>query len=130
MPAALPAATPVGLSSITTQSDGEMPSVAAAFGGGIADAKLGEEWFAGQIFEPESLLAAELAARATLPIHGRQIGRSMSARELGFPAGGGRGIPASASGFIELHLVQGLRPGSPTSRVGTVLATGRSTAAQ
>ena len=54
----------------------------------IADPELGEERFAGQIFKPERLLAAELAAQAALPVHRRQIGGRMRARELGFLVSG------------------------------------------
>ena len=48
----------------------------AGFRHGIADPKLGEKRFAGQIFKPEGLLAAELSAQAALPVHRRQIGRA------------------------------------------------------
>ena len=36
---------------------------------GIADPKLGEKRFIGQIFKPEGLLAAELTAQTALPVH-------------------------------------------------------------
>ena len=68
----------------------------AGFRNGIADPELGEERFAAQIFKPEGLLAAELAAQAALPVHRRKISGRMGARELGFL---GRGIRLSARGF-------------------------------
>src|SRR5438445_999490 len=36
---------------------------------GVADTKLGEKRFIGQIFKPEGLLAAELTAQTALPVH-------------------------------------------------------------
>src|SRR5438477_3984289 len=43
----------------------------AGFRNRITDAKLGEKRFAAHIFEPEGLLAAELAAQAALPVRRR-----------------------------------------------------------
>src|SRR6185312_2260817 len=66
---------------------------------GIADPKFREKRFGGQIFKPESLLAAELSAQAALPIHRRQIDRSMGAGKLGFPVWLGNEVRFSARGF-------------------------------
>jgi hypothetical protein len=61
----------------------------------IADPELGEKRIAAQIFKPEGLLAAELAAQAALPFYHRKIGGSVGARELGFlRVGRGTGVLA------------------------------------
>jgi len=46
----------------------------ARFRNRIADPEFREERFTGQIFQPEGLLAAELAAQAALPVDRRKIG--------------------------------------------------------
>ena len=58
-----------------------------------------EKRFAAEVFKPESLLAAELSAQAALPIHRRQIDRSMGAGKLGFPGRLGHEVRFSARGF-------------------------------
>src|SRR5258707_12519477 len=56
---------------ITAWAEAPDRHAVAGFRNGIADPKLGEKGFATQVFKPEELLAAELAAQAALPVHRR-----------------------------------------------------------
>lgn len=84
---------------ITARPQASNRDAIAGFRCGIADPKLGEKRFVRQIFKPERLLAAELTAQTALPVHRRQIGRSMGAGKLGFLDRLGNEIRFSARGF-------------------------------